>query len=303
MNYPIGTPNSPWTVTDSAAWLARQNRSRHYDALVLPRIRALSERFELTQYGTLSYDKDYPLFGLSSRNWEPRLPTALITGGVHGYETSGVVGALYFAEHTAQAFAGRANLAIAPCVSPWGFEHIQRWNPAAIDPNRSFSVRGDAQEAQLLMAWVRTLGTVAMHIDLHETTDSDNSEFRPAKAARDGTVQTNWNIPDGFYLVDRSDSPTPDFQQAICRAVAQVTHIAEPDENGMLIGVPLQQHGVVEYDAVKLGLCMGMTRAPFCTTTEVYPDSPKTDPETCALAQVAALSAGLEFVLGRPKVV
>ena len=25
-----------------------------------------------------------------------------------------------------------------------------------------------------------------MHVDLHETTDTDESEFRPAKAARDG---------------------------------------------------------------------------------------------------------------------
>ena len=299
MTYPIGTPGSPWTASERAAWLATQTRSRSFAELVLPRIQALAGRFELTQYGTLSYAADYPLFGLRSQSWDPKLPTALLTGGVHGYETSGVLGALHFLEHAAQAFVGRANLAVAPCVSPWGFEHIQRWTPAAIDPNRSFAPSGAAQEAQLLMAWVKTLGPVAMHIDLHETTDSDNTEFRPAKAARDGTVQTNWNIPDGFYLVDRSDSPTPGFQAAINAAVAQVTHIAEPDEAGKLIGVPLQQHGVVEYDAVTLGLCMGMTSAPFCTTTEVYPDSPRTDPQTCILAQVAAVQAGLEFVLGR----
>jgi hypothetical protein len=297
MTYPIGTPNTPWTATDRTAWLARQRRSRSYDTQVLPRIQALGERFERHRYGTLAYDAAYPLFGLRSKSWDPRLPTVLITGGVHGYETSGVMGALHFAEHAAQAFVGRTNLAIAPCVSPWGFEHIQRWNPAAADPNRSFTSGSAAQEAQLLMAWVRSLGPIRMHMDLHETTDTDNSEFRPAKAARDGTVQTHWNIPDGFYLVDRSDGPTPEFQKAICAAVASVTHIAEPDENGRLIGVPLQQHGVVEYDAVSLGLCMGMTNAPFCTTTEVYPDSPRTDPETCVLAQVAAVNGGLEFVL------
>lgn len=297
MPYPIGIPGSPWTSVDRARWLTRQTRKRSYGELVLPRIQALSERFEATQYGGLSYDKTYPLFGLTSRGWDPKLPTALITGGVHGYETSGVIGALHFLEHAAQTFAGRVNLAVAPCVSPWGFEHIQRWNPAAMDPNRAFVPGGSSQEAQLLMAWVKTLGPIAMHIDLHETTDSDNTEFRPARAARDGGVQTNWNIPDGFYLVDRSDRPTPAFQAAINASVAQVTHIAEPDSDGLLIGVPLQQHGVVEYDAVSLGLCMGMTNAPFCTTTEVYPDSERTDPQTCTLAQVAAVRGGLEFVL------
>ena len=297
MTYPIGTPGSPWTSSDRAAWLAQQTRQRSYAELVLPRVQALSARFALTRYGTLSYERDYPLFGLQSKGWDERLPTALITGGVHGYETSGVLGALSVAEAKLAAFAGRVNLAIVPCVSPWGFEHIQRWNPAAVDPNRSFSSEGQAQEALLLMAWVKTLGPVAMHIDLHETTDSDNTEFRPAKAARQGTVQTNWNIPDGFYLVDRSDTPTPAFQAAINAKVATVTHIAEADEAGKLIGVPLQQHGVVEYDAVKLGLCMGMTSAPFCTTTEVYPDSPRTNPETCIKAQVAAVTAGLQFVL------
>ena len=48
-----------------------------------------------------------------------------------------------------------------------------------------------------------------MHLDLHETTDTDDTEFRPAKAARDGeTEQPKGSIPDGFYLVSdetRSD--------------------------------------------------------------------------------------------------
>ena len=30
------------------------------------------------------------------------------------------------------------------------------------------------------------VGQWTMHVDLHETTDSDLSEFRPAKASRDG---------------------------------------------------------------------------------------------------------------------
>lgn len=295
MTYPIGTPGIPWTDPERRAWRARQSRSRSYAERVLPRIHALSSGLNCVQYGNLAYEQSYPLFGLQSKGWDGSKPTALITGGVHGYETSGVMGALRFAEAKLAAFSGRFNLAIAPCVSPWGFEHIQRWNPATLDPNRCFVPGRGSPEAEQLMAWVASLGPVHVHIDLHETTDTDNSEFRPARAARDGGVQTSWNIPDGFYLVDRSDRPQPAFQAAMIAAVAQVTHIAEADTDGKLIGVPLQQRGVIAYDAVPLGLCMAMTDAPFCTTTEVYPDSPRTSPETCIQAQVAAVCGGLAF--------
>jgi len=134
-------------------------------------------------------------------------------------------------------------------------------------------------------------------MDLHETTDSDNTQFRPEKAARDGVAQTVWSIPDGFYLVGRTDRPAPDFQAAVRDRVAQVTHIAKPDPDGRLIGVPISQEGVIEYDGVALGLCMGVTDAPYVTTTEVYPDSALVDDETCIRAQMAAIVGGLEFAL------
>lgn len=38
------------------------------------------------------------------------------------------------------------------------------------------------------MKYVFSLGSlVLMHIDLHETTDTDDSEFRPALAVREGS--------------------------------------------------------------------------------------------------------------------
>ncbi|MEI4573019.1 peptidase, partial [Klebsiella pneumoniae] len=80
----------------------------------------------------------FPLFALKSRPWRDDLPVALVTGGVHGYETSGVMGALEFLETRAKAYADRVNLLVAPCVSPWAYERINRWNHDAQDPNRSF---------------------------------------------------------------------------------------------------------------------------------------------------------------------
>ena len=134
-----------------------------------------------------------------------------------------------------------------------------------------------------------------MHLDLHETTDTDESEFRPAVAARDGQPFVPGTIPDGFYTVGDTANPQPAFQAAIIAGVEPVTHIAPADENGQLIGSDMVQRGVINYDAKGWGLCAGMTDAPLTSTTEVYPDSPKATDQICIDAQVAAANAALTF--------
>ncbi|HET6906645.1 MAG TPA: M14 family metallocarboxypeptidase [Rhodanobacteraceae bacterium] len=297
--YPIGTPGKPWGEAEKAEWLARQRKRRSYADDVLGAIERLRARFDVVQYGTLDYPPDHhPLFALKSRGWRDDLPVMLVTGGVHGYETSGVHGALRFAERHAAEYADRANLAIVPCVSPWGYERIHRWNALALDPNRSFRPGSPAPESVALMRFVAPFrGRVLMHIDLHETTDSDESEFRPALAARDGVPFEPEGIPDGFYLVDDSAAPQPGFQQAIIAAVEKVTHIAPADEKGEIIGSPVVAPGVIEYALTMLGLCAGITDARYKTTTEVYPDSPRATPEQCNAAQAAATCAAIEYAL------
>src|SRR5690606_26236095 len=215
-------------------------------------------------------------------------------GGVHGYETSGVHGALQFLERRAADYAGRVNLLVAPCVSPWAYERIHRWNANALDPNRSFRENSPAEESAALMRLIAPLrDRILMHIDLHETTDTDESEFRPALAARDGKLFEPGLIPDGFYLVDDTANPQPAFQQAIIEAVSRVTHIAPADANGQIIGSPVVAPGVIRYPLRELGLCAGISGARYTTTTEVYPDSPRATPEQCNEAQVAAVRAAL----------
>jgi hypothetical protein len=297
--YPIGTPGQPWSPADVAEWRSRQVRQRSHGHDVLSAIDRLRARFDVVTYGELAYaDGHYPLLALRSHGWQPGLPTVLVTGGVHGYETSGVHGALRFVEQHAQAYAGRANLLVVPCVSPWAYERIHRWNFHAVDPNRSFREPSPAQESAALMRLVQPLhGQFLAHIDLHETTDTDESEFRPALAARDGKPFEPSTIPDGFYLVDDAANPQPAFQQAIIAAVERVTHIAPADEQGRLIGAPVFGRGVIRYPYQAIGLCPGITGARYTTTTEVYPDSPRTTAEQCIAAQVAAVCAALDFVL------
>ena len=299
--YPIGTPGQPWGPAEVAAWRAGQVVQRSYAEVVVSVIERLRERFDVVQYGTLDYLPDsYPLFALKNREWKDGLPVALVTGGVHGYETSGVMGALQFVGQHAADYAGRVNLLVAPCVSPWGYERIQRWNAQAIDPNRSFREDSPAQESAALMRLVAPiLDSIHLHVDLHETTDTDESEFRPALAARDGKDFEPGEIPDGFYLVDDTEHPQPGFQQAVIAAVAKVTHIAPADAHGEIIGSPVVAPGVIRYPLKPLGLCAGVSNARYTTTTEVYPDSPRATPEQCNDAQVAAVCAALDYLLAQ----
>jgi hypothetical protein len=302
-NYPIGFPGQPWGAAEVAAWRARQVRQRSYADDVLLVVRRLGPRFDLLPHGEVAYGHErFPLVALRSPDWQADRPAVLITGGVHGYETSGVLGALRFADQHAHGWAGRVNLLIVPCVSPWAYEHIHRWNFDAIDPNRHFRAGSTVQECAALMQLVAPLrGQFVAHIDLHETTDTDESEYRPALAARDGTPFVPGHIPDGFYLVDDSQNPQPAFQQHIIEAVRAVTHIAPPDESGQIIGTPAVAPGVIRYAFGALGLCAGVTGARFTSTTEVYPDSPRTTPEACVAAQVAAVCAAVHFVGGAPR--
>lgn len=300
--YPIGTLDQAWGEAELAQWRARQVRQRSYADDVLSCIDRLRERFDVSAYGEVAYAGErFPLFAIQSKDWQATLPCVLVTGGVHGYETSGVHGALRFLDTQAQAYAGRVNLLAVPCVSPWGYERIQRWNFDALDPNRNFRANSAAQESAALMRLVapsegHLYGQFSAHIDLHETTDTDESEYRPAVAARDGKPFKPGSIPDGFYAVDDTENPQPGFQQAIIEAVGRVTHIAPADDKNEIIGSSVVAHGVIRYALKALGLCASITGARYTTTTEVYPDSARATPEQCIAAQVAAVCAGLDFV-------
>lgn len=290
--------STPWGLLEKENWFKEQKIKRSYALDVLSKIEKLKTFLDVVSYGALSYDMNkYPLYVLKTKNFDPNKKTVLITGGVHGYETSGVHGALSFMEKEASRFSAKFNVVCFPCISPWGYETVNRWNPLAIDPNRAFRADSPVEECKFFLEAVSSLKCkIFAHFDLHETTDTDNTIFRPALAARDGKPQHESEIPDGFYLVGDTPRPERDFQKAIIESVKKVTHIAPPDQDGNIIGVPLDQEGVIYYDMKKLSLCGGFSDAKFTTTTEVYPDSPKATDEICINAQVAAIVGGLDYL-------
>lgn len=298
MSYSSKDKLRPWGQEEKDKWFSEQIIRRSYADEVVAKIKELENDFSVTQYGDLEYkDLSYPLFLIHNKSLDKDKKTVLITGGVHGYETSGVQGALRFLKDEAKKYSEEFNIVVTPCISPWGYETINRWNPLTVDPNRSFQKDGPSQEANKAMEAVLSLNLdILVHIDLHETTDTDNTVFRPALEMRDGVKQDVWDIPDGFYTVGDSENPVPEFQKAIINSVKKVTHIAPADENGKIIGEPIQQEGVINYPVKSIFLCAGFTNAKYVTTTEVYPDSPKVNDENCTQAQVAAVVGALDYI-------
>lgn len=303
--YPIGKPGEAWGDAERAEWLKRVDiKSRSYAEDVLSKLEPLRAIFDVEQYGALSQDVSrYPLFVIKTHNWtlaeNESKPCILVTGGVHGYETSGVHGALYFAQNYMSKYSEKFNIAIFPCVSPWGYECIQRWNAKTLDPNRYFIQDSPCEECAAVVNLIATLNVSQWlaHWDLHETTDSDDFEFRPAKASRDGLVLAEEGIPDGFYLIGDLAKPQTEWHTAMIQAVGALTHIAPADKNNQIIELDMTQPGVVNSNAVGKG--KGVSNATYATTTEVYPDS-KSAPLTsdlCNRAQVAAITGGLEYII------
>jgi hypothetical protein len=302
--YRIGTAGKPWSEVECAKWKDQTQKQRSYKEQVLDKLDTLKEIMIVEQYGALPHDPDrYPLYAVKPAEWHPDKPHVLVTGGVHGYETSGVQGALLFLQTKAQDYAKDFNIVVCPCLSPWAYEHIQRWQADLQDPNRSFNKEAPTDESKAIMDYLDKLGVSkwTCHVDLHETTDTDVTEFRPAKYAKAGLPYEKGVIPDGFYVVGDSVDPQLDFLQAVNESVQKVTHIAPSDDDGNLIGLPAVKNGAIVLPLKELGLCGSVTGATYSATTEVYPDSPRATDEICNQAQVAAVTGALDYVLAQQK--
>mmetsp|Transcript_41209 Transcript_41209/g.98694 ORF Transcript_41209/g.98694 Transcript_41209/m.98694 type:complete len:628 (+) Transcript_41209:92-1975(+) len=336
--YPVGTPGTPWTSSEDEQWKKLCQKHRSYDDDVLQKLNKLRDDGTLKKCGLLLHEYgrrqcesefDYTLMAVVPEEWNssPDAINVLVTGGVHGYETSGVQGAIHFlANDYYKSFVVKSNdetpiiinLVVCPCVTPWAYEHIQRWNSDLNDPNRSFKLGSETPESLAVMKFLETLRDkhafteFDVHLDLHETTDTDATEFMPAKHAKAGLDYEDEVIPDGFYLVGDEKSAPNDirqFHRSVLQSVQKVTHVAPPDTNGCIIDIPIAEEGLILVPARDLGICGGgVTPVRYVGTTEVYPDSDKLpkDPlersQVCNQAQSAAIHGAIEFLVNKRQV-
>ena len=120
----------PWGASERDEWRTSRKVVRSYREEVLTKLEPLAERWEVEKYGALSQDPErFPLYSVRSRRWEASRPSVLITGGVHGYETSGVQGALLFLQSAAATYSESFNLLVVPCVGLRPLEDVQDTRP------------------------------------------------------------------------------------------------------------------------------------------------------------------------------
>jgi hypothetical protein len=297
----------PWGPEKKLKWFLNQRVQRSYRDDLLVGLEALRDpSFSLERYGALSLDPDrFPLYAVRVGKPQPSKPNILITGGVHGYETSGAKGALLFLKEHALAYSEHFNLVVAPCLSPWAYETINRLNPVMENPNREFKGESKAEESRLFMEYLSRLQmTFDGHIDLHETTDSDRV-FLPEEYSKNGVAldASEIDIPDGFYLIGTLGNERPELEKAMLDSVRKVTHLASAEEQQKILDTLLSSEGMMH--AQILGICAQYTQAASrlgAYTTEMYPDSPKYKgmsqaevEKLCCEAQIACIRGALDF--------
>lgn len=299
----------PWDDHQINAWyqsVISGGKVRDYGAIVSRLQKLPANTHWLQKYADIqARDETYAGIRVTVGDLQNGKPNILITGGVHGYEPSGIEASIAFLKDDASALSAYFNFVVYPCLSPWAYEYDQRWNSQAQDPNRLFS-RGDdivyAAECYHFMNDMEANGTkFSAAIDLHETPDRD-VELRRMRWERFGhPPDPNYKIiPQGFHLILTQASTPEDnerqllFGETIIENVRELSPIA-PDE--VILG-QRNQGGVLLVPA-KEGLLRHYlaTHANHVAVTEVYPDHPSMAPETSVDAQWAAIHGVVQHIL------
>lgn len=301
----VSKNNKGWDATQIREWSYNQSRkqSRDYSQIV-ERIQKLPANTNLVEeYGKTP--EGHPLLCVTRNEAGLTSPTMVITGGVHGYELSGIEAAVQFLETEAPRYRDTFNFVVFPCVSPWAYEHNHRWTSNAQDPNREFKEDSLAEESSFLMQKIDDLGiSFKGAIDLHETPDMD-IELRQQRADRFGTpLSPDWQIiPQGFYVMvsktgdDQNDLLQAGYAKSIIEQVRKVSPIApEPtvighkNHRGYTQSPPV--HGTLRHYMNE--------RAAYMAVSEVYPDHPDMGANRAVKAQLAAIDGALNFLKSAP---
>lgn len=290
-----------WNESDKLEWLSKQRFQRSYAEQVLSRIDKLKQvgrPLQVKSYGKLTlqgrqqlvidgatltaleYEDRYPLYYVQVGDLANGKPSLIVTGGTHGYEESGVYGALEFLEKDVQEYADRFNFLVFPCLSPFAYEVNQRWVHNAWDPNRSFDrSKPYVPESQLVMDVVDEARQLAGQdfiaaIDLHETPDRDKV-MMPPQYQRYGINITSDDvlIPKGYYLISDIANEDPGMATAIIESVRKVTPIApDPEIHGEknIEGVVVSEGTDPTHRGLNQNYMKTLAKNAF--TTEIYPE-------------------------------
>lgn len=148
------------------------NSVRNYD-LLIERIQKIGQYPSLTlqKIGTLSLEKPFPIFKISTSIITGSKKRVLLSAGIHGDEPAGVETICRFLEYSLyEYFEEEWEFTFLPCLNPWGYEMNTRYNRNDLDLNRLFKnqvVPPEIAAAQSVFGFPFDL-----NIELHEDIDS-----------------------------------------------------------------------------------------------------------------------------------
>ncbi|MFA5591819.1 MAG: hypothetical protein WC989_00705 [Micavibrio sp.] len=298
-------------VRDWYEGVVAEGKKRDYADIISRVTRLPANTHTVKSYAVMSDGN--PAFRITVGDVNNGNPNILLTGGVHGYEPSGIEAALAFAKDHAPHLTKEFNFVIYPCISPWAYEYDQRWNPQGEDPNRLFTRIPKAAKAGLhrtffideCQSFMDSMEEENVKflcaIDKHETNDRDK-ELRLSRAARfdEALAPDHKEIPQGYYLtLSQRESAGENgrqllFGQSIIDKVGKVSPIA-PEATIL--------NGRINYGGVILSPPSdGLMRtyldnhARLVAVTEVYPDHKDMTPEKNIEAQLASTYGALNYI-------
>ncbi len=318
--------SEPWSAEKFNRWYQERPviPSRDYVKTLVPRMKSLGERsgFSLEKYGEVTYttnvsvmtekteisdvtDKKitqvtHNLYHLLIGDFTQQKPCYIVIGGTHGYEKSGPLAALKFAEEEAAQYTERFNLIIYPCLSPGPYEKELRFTEGRIDINRDAFLEGSqSQEMKALAESVKELHTrlfegdlnkkFAAAIDLHETPFMDIAIDKESAEAGGETFELDI-FPRGLFLIAFDEDEA--FANKIIQNVRDEGHhvvdddtlYSSPNHDGVLL---MSEMGAVTGRVRQL--FKHFTTASFTTEycdeglTDETPDAERVEPQMAAI--------------------
>lgn len=305
---------SPWTKEQFANWYQQHPvlESRDYVKTIVPRIHALNERsdFIVEKYGEVSYKTNnqnsepvkttHDLFRILIGNFSQNKPCYLVIGGTHGYEKSGPLATLKFAEQDAKDLKQKFNIVIYPCLSPGPYEKELRFTEGRIDINRDAFLEGaKTQEMRAFSGSLKELHArifkdnltkkFTAAIDLHETPFMDIAIDKESAQAGGELFELDI-FPKGMFLIAFDEDKT--LGDKIIQQVRNEGHhvvddntlYGSPNHNGILL---MSQMGSVTGRVRQL--VKHYTTASFTTEycdeylTDETPDAERVEPQMAAI--------------------
>jgi hypothetical protein len=302
----FGVSGRPWNDDEISQWrssVIAAGKVRDYQRDVVTRLQALPANTHTVEtYGEHTVGDDhYNLMCVTVGDLNNGKPNILILGGVHGYEASGVMSAMEYAEKDAVSLSDKFNSIIYPDIVPWAYEYNQRWDENALDPNREVKLGGGCAEMQHFMqSMERKAAHFILAHDGHETSDLD-IPLRQMRAERfnDTLAEDYKHIPQGYYLtLSKRDTEEADqaqllFGSAIMDRVRKVSPVA-PDDHIL----KNKNFGGIILSTEKPGLMrtyLGQY-ADYIAVSEVYPDHPDMSPIKSIQTQMESIRGALDFV-------